>query len=61
MRDIEYIDMKHRIVDNHKYCYPQYKGWIFWHNYVDPDTGLKIKFLYKNIARDFILYKLYRR
>jgi len=61
MRDIEYIDMKHRIVDDHEYCYPQYKGWIFWHTYIDSYTGLKMKFLYKKCARDFILYKLYGR
>lgn len=61
MRDIEYIDNKHRIVDDHNLCYPQYKGWFFWHNYeyTIASRTFKHKFESKSDARYFLLKKIY--
>ena len=58
-RDLEYINEKHRVLDDHEFCYPQYKGWIFWHTYTDPNNGCKLRYLNKKDAVNFILHKLY--
>lgn len=61
MRDIEYIDNKHRIVDDHNFCYPQYKGWFFWHTYkyaINLQT-FKYRFIFKKDARHWLLKKIY--
>jgi len=56
-RDIEYIDNKHRIIDNHEFCIPQWKGRFFWHNYkYDTSTGKFVRrFLFKKDALSWLL------